>query len=203
MYTIMELSDNLPQERPMDAKDQLTNLTSQLLKEVTASLLATSKDVQHPRRQTNSMPSKNTPTLTPTKLSGRLAGLLPALTTNSAPGILPIWHNFIAAATELDCPILTATTILPPVETDNADLKTWAAAVLPTTSQVKAFCQTATVNTRSPRFKQARAELNSIFLEAIIGTGRLSPFLKKALHPIHRILKHTQIDPQITYRPLA
>ena len=64
---------------------------------------------------------------------------------------------------------------------------------IPTTSQAKAFCQTATVDARSSRFKQARAELNSIFLEAITGTGRLSPFLKKALHPIHRILKHTQI----------
>ena len=107
---------------------------------------------------------------------------------------MPIWHNFLAAAAAADCSLLSTTTLLPPPDASSSTLKTWASANAPIIAQAKAHCHAHDSALRSARFKQARNDLNAIYLDAITGSGRLSPFLKRVMHPIHRVLKHTQID---------
>ena len=195
MPPILSSLVDLPADPPTNPSSTLGAILAKLHEAIAFSVVNTSRKAQTPRHSFKVKPKSRKPTATDTllHLAGRVSGLLPSLSVLTAPLILPIWHNFLAAAADADCDILSAAPLSPPNTNSNRTLSSWAVAVLPTTAQAKSFCYSQSKSARSSRFAQAKADLNALYTASLNNSGRLSPFLKRALYPIHRILQHAQV----------
>jgi hypothetical protein len=116
MLPILSSLADLPTDPPANPSSTLGPILTALHEAIAFSVVNTSRKAQTPRHSFKIKPKPRKPTATDTllHLAGRVSGLLPSLSVLTAPLILPIWHNFLAAAADADSDILSAAPLSPP-----------------------------------------------------------------------------------------